>query len=291
MGLKATIPEVRPPRIKALLYANTGAGKTHFCCTLPEVYYIDNEGLNDYPKFIKMLVENGGKMAYINDLSEIIKEIQLLISEKHQYKTVVIDSISFPYGWLMGTETERLIKKNPKKEGTEFGSNLAKAKRLTFQLGILLSRLDMNVFVIAHEKSKIIDEGNSEKTFDISDKLAYSLGTVLNLRLMGKDRKIFVEKSRYDELPNNTFIEFNNGYETLKEKFGESLFIREVISEPLATKEQIIELKQLIRVNKISEERVQSLLNKGKSTCFAELSQAFITKIINKLTPQMEIPE
>jgi AAA domain len=283
MPLRAKKPVIKDARLKVLLYADKGAGKTHLCCSFPETYYIDTEGLEDYPHLVKMLQDNGGDLVYLNEITEIISEVQDLLKTKHHYKTLVIDSISFPYAWLAQSEAERLYKKAPHTEGTEFGANLAKAKRLTFQLGILLSRLDMNVLVVAHERVKFADNKELGKTFDINDKLAYSLGAVWNLRLQGKSRKLFVEKSRYAELKTNDLIDFDNGYEQIKQLFGENIFVREVKPEPLATQEQITELKRLFSVMNIPEEKINKLLANAKATTLEEISETFAKKAIDKL--------
>lgn len=284
MALRAKKPIVKEARLKALLYADKGAGKTHFCCSIPDVYYIDTEGLEHYPHLVKKLEANGGDIVYLTELSEIISETQNLLSTKHKYKTLVLDSISFPYGWLSQSEAERLGKKSKgESEGTEFGANLAKAKRLTFQLGILLSRLDMNVIVVAHEKAKFADGKDAGKTFDITDKLAYSLGAVFNLRLQGKHRKLFIEKSRYAELVTGDMLDFDDGYAVIKDLFGEGIFVRDVKPEVFATKEQIGELKRLIDLCKISEEAVAKLLTNGNATTMEEMSEAFAQKAIDRL--------
>src|SRR6267142_3416076 len=280
MALRAKKAEIKEARLKALLYADKGVGKTHFCCSFPETYYIDTEGLEDYPHLVGMLHKNCGEIVYLNEITEIIKEVQTLLSVKHHFKTLVIDSISFPYAWLAQTEAERLAKKSHGTEGTEFGANLAKAKRLTFQLGILLSRLDMNVIVVAHEKAKFIDNKDAGKTFDVNDKLAYSLGAVWNLRLQGKTRKLFVEKSRYSELMTGDIIDFDEGYETIKGLFGENIFVREVKIEKLATPEQIKELDRLIELLKITEDKVAKLLINAKASSMEEMNESFAQKAI-----------
>ncbi|HLA58581.1 MAG TPA: AAA family ATPase [Puia sp.] len=283
MALRAKKPEVKDARLKVLLYADKGVGKTHFCCSFPDAYYIDTEGLEDYPHLVGMLETNGGQIVYLNEISEIIKEVTELLSTKHSFKTLIIDSISFPYAWLAQAESERLAKKSPNTEGTEFGANLAKAKRLTFQLGILLSRLDMNVIVVAHEKQKFIDNKDAGKTFDINDKLAYSLGAVWNLKLLGKRRKLFVEKSRYSELNTGDFIDFDEGYEVIKGLYGEHIFIREVNMEKLATPQQIKELTRLLDLLKINEEAVGKLLTNAKAATMEQMTESFAQKAIDKL--------
>lgn len=282
MALRARKAEIKEARLKALLYADKGVGKTHFCCSFPETYYIDTEGLEDYPHLVGMLHKNGGEIVYLNEITEIIKEVTTLLSVKHQFKTLIIDSISFPYAWLAQVEADRLAKKSGG-EGTEFGANLAKAKRLTFQLGILLSRLDMNVIVVAHEKAKFIDNKDAGKTFDVNDKLAYSLGAVWNLRLQGKSRKLFVEKSRYSEIVTGDSIDFDEGYQTIKGLFGEGIFVREVKVENLATPDQIKELTRLIDLLKIPEEKVSKLLTNAKASSMEEMNESFAQKAIDKL--------
>ena len=281
--LRAKKPEVKELRLKALMYAAPGAGKTHFCCSIPETYYIDTEKLEDSPDMVKKLKSNGGELIYLTELSEIIKEVQALLSTKHKFKTLVIDSISFPYAWLAQLEADRLVKKAPHTEGTEFGANLSKAKRLTFQLGILLSRLDMNVIVVAHEKSKFVDNKDMGKTFDITDKLAYSLSAVLNLRLQGSFRKLFIEKSRYSELKTGDQVDFDEGYEVIRNLFGENIFLREVKSEPLATKAQLTELKRLFALFSISDEAQNKLITCAGATSLEEMPQEFTQKAIDKL--------
>jgi hypothetical protein len=283
MALRAKKPEVHNLRLKALIYADKGAGKTHFCCSLPDAYYIDTEGLKDYPQFVEMIRENNGMLVYLTELSEIIAEVKDLLSLKHDHKTLIIDSISFPYGWIAQLEADRLVKKSPNTEGTEFGANLAKAKRLTFQLGILLSRLDMNVFVCAHEKSKFVDNKDAGKTFDISDKMAYSLGSVWNLRLHGSTHKLFVEKTRYSQLKTGELIDFEDGYGQIKKLFGEEIFSRLSVNEELANKEQVLELKKLIDVLNVSEDIWQKWLIKAQATSFSDMSANSIQKCIEHL--------
>jgi AAA domain len=283
MALRAKKPEIKEARVKALIYADKGAGKTHFCCSIPDTYYIDSEGLEDYPHLVNMLKENGGDLVYLTELSEMIKEVRELLSTKHNYKTLVIDSISFPFGWISQLEAERLQMKTPTSEGTEFGANLAKAKRLIFQLGILLSSLDMNVIVVAHEKTKYMDNKEIGKTFDINDKMAYSLGAVWHLRLQGKSRKLFIEKSRYAEMETGALIDFNEGYEVIKSIFGEQIFKRESKAKQLATTDQLKECKRLIQDLHISDEIIQKMIITAKSQSLEDIESEKMQDFINKM--------
>ncbi len=141
----------------------------------------------------------------------------------------------------------------------------------------------MNVIVVAHEKQKFVDNKDAGKTFDISDKLAYSLGAVWNLKLLGSRRKLFVEKSRYSEIKTGDFIEFDEGYETVKSLFGANIFAREVKVEKLASPDQVKELTRLIDLLKISEETVGKLLTNAKAATMEQMTEAFAQKAIDKL--------
>ena len=278
MALRAKKPEIKLPRLKVLLFSKEGVGKTHFCCSFPDTYYIDTEGLDDYPHFGEMIINNGGEMICLNDIEEIINEVKDLISIKHNYKTLIIDSLSFPYALLAQMEAERLSKKGA--EGTEFGANLAKGKRLVFQLGILLSRLDMNVIVIAHERVKFEKNVEIGTTYDISDKMAYSLGAVWNMKILGSAKKLFINKSRYPQLKVGESLDFENGYEVIKNIFGEAIFKRESVIKELASNDQIIEIKRLIQSLNISDERVNKILINAKATHLEDIEKNYMDKLI-----------
>lgn len=289
MVLRAKKPESQPNRFRAVIFGAPSAGKSHFVCNLPDVYYIDTENLQKYKKFRDMLDKNGGHIISLNDMNDIINEVKELLSTKHNYKTLVIDSISVPCGHLANLEVDRLVKASVKPiEGTEFGSNVAKPKRLTYHLGMLLARLDMNVVVTAHEKAKF--EGNHEigKLPDVSDKLAHLLGTTIHVQNAGGKRIGKVIKSRYDEIKDGEVISFENGYETLKKRFGEDVFSRESIVEKLSTKEQLSEFSRLINLCKITEETQQKWLTKFSSNSFDEISEVNAQKIIDHLKSQVK---
>lgn len=294
MALRAKTPEFEPNRFKALIYGGTGSGKSHFCCSFPNAYYIDTEGLLKYQHYVKMLKDNNSVAVHITDIEEIIKEVKELMSVKHNFKTLIIDSLSMPCGWLANIEVERLVRISDKPiEGTEFGANTAKPKRLTYHLGMLLTRIDMNVIVTAQEKVKFVKEKEVDPTFDISEKMAYSLGAVVRFKATTLNSKVaYFEKSRYPELPNKSVLKFDDGFQVLKEKFGEEMFSREVVSEKFATKEQLEQLSHLVKVLNVQEVTYQKWFTACKCASFDEMNETQIATYINacnkKLTQKGE---
>lgn len=284
MALRAKKPEQQPNRFRALVYGTKGTGKSHFACTIPNAYYIDSEGILKYQHYVDMLKTANSDVIEIRELTEIITEVKELLTIKHDYKTIVIDSITFPETFMSNIEAERLLKKSPGTEGTEFGANKAKAARLTFHLGMLLSRLDMNVIVLAHEKTKYQDGKEIGQTADCHEKMGYALGTVMQLRMLGKTRKAFVEKTRYSEIKTGDSLDFtDSGYKALVDAFGEDMFLRDTKVETLATKEQLEEFKRLIEVLRFPEETIQKWIIASNSQSMDEMPTDKIQKCIDSL--------
>lgn len=281
MGLRAKKPIIKDARFQAVVYGNRGVGKTHFCCSFPNAYYIDTEGLENFPHFVKMLNEQDSAIVRLNDLGEIIKEVKVLLSTRHDFKTIIIDSITFPVHLLCNMEAERLARTSKDGDGTGFGRNLAEAKRRTFELGMLLTRCDLNVIVVAHEKVKYEKNVEIGKSSDVNDKMEYSLGTVINLIRVGDTVKARVEKSRYPELKTNEFIDFNNGYEMLCDRLGRNIFERDVKPEKLATPEQVSEFKRLINALNISDEIVQKCIINGRATTMEQMTFEHMQKTLS----------
>lgn len=289
MPLKAKKPVIKEARFKAVVYANRGVGKTHFCCSFPNTYYLDTEGLESHPHFVEMLVNNGSDLARINELSEIIAEVRMLLSTQHSYKTLVIDSISFPFHMLANMEAERLAKASKgEKEGTEYGANMAKAKRQVFELGMLLSRLDMNVLVTAHEKTKYEKGEEIGKASDVSDKLEYALGSVLHLRRVGKTVKVSVEKSRYTSLPTGEMIDFTNGYQVLCDRLGKEIFDKTSAPEVLASEAQLEEVELLIKNLNVPEDWLMKKIASYRASKLSQLNTTDMQALIDLMKGRLE---
>lgn len=292
MALKAKKPVLKEARFKAVIYANRGVGKTHFCCSFPNTYFIDTEGLEAHPHFVEMLIANKSEIARINELSEIIAEVRELLSTKHEYKTLVIDSITFPFHLLANLEAERLSKKGKgETEGTEFGANLAKAKRQVFELGMLLSRLDMNVLVTAHEKSKYFKGEEVGKMADVNEKMEYALGSVINLRRQGSKVKAMIDKSRYKPLETGKLLDFDEGYDLLCEKLGKSIFDKESSPEELASDEQIDEAKRLIDVLNVPAEWLNKRIAAHRASELEQLSKEDMQSLIDLMLDRLNKKE
>ena len=111
--LKAKAPElVVPGKTKALLFGAAGVGKTWFTLGFPVPYYIDTEGGADLKHYQERLKAAGG--AYLGpdegslDYDVVLDQMQALATEKHPYKTLIIDSITKIFQTAIANEQERL---------------------------------------------------------------------------------------------------------------------------------------------------------------------------------------
>jgi hypothetical protein len=281
--LKGKKPVVEDARFQAVVYGNRGVGKTHFCCSFPNTYYIDTEGLSKHPHFVKMLEDNNSIIARINEMGDIIEEVKSLLSTKHEFKTLVIDSITFPFHLLANLEAERLEKQSKDGDGTAFGRNLAKAKRQTFELGMLITRLDMNCLITAHEKIKFEKNIEIGKVSDVSEKIEYALGSVINLRRIGEKVKAYIEKSRYTQLKTHEFLDFDSGYQILCDRLGKEIFEKEVKTEELASNDQLTELRRLFNALDISDEIVNKRLAALRCATIDQINKVDAQRMIDNL--------
>jgi hypothetical protein len=210
-----------PSKPKVLIFGKPGVGKTWTAIDFPAVYYIDSEGGADLEHYTDKLVKAGG--VYMgpadgaNDFAVLIDQVKALATEKHTYRTLVIDSISKVFNTAVAIEADRLGDKNA------FGADKKPAIAAMRQLVAWLQRLDMNVVLIAHEKVEWGQNNNGERvevgqTFDCWDKLEYELHLALRILKQGKSRKAFVRKSRLTGFPEGEMFAWE--YDTFADRYG-----------------------------------------------------------------------
>lgn len=82
----------------------------------PNVSYIDTEGGADLKHYTDKLKASGGRYFGPDpgslDFNEVINQLQALATERHPYKTVVIDSFTKLFNLEVAHNAERLGEKN-----------------------------------------------------------------------------------------------------------------------------------------------------------------------------------
>ena len=289
MALRGKQPETIEKRLKAFFYGAAGVGKTTAAISFPKPYLIDTERGAENEQYVEKLKQNGGAIFQTTDFSDLIQEIKSLLSEKHDYKTVIIDPLTTLYNDLLDRCANELKEKSKEKDatGTEFGRHYTEANKQMKHLIKLLLRLDMNVIITAHAKNEY-GKGMEVlgQTFDCYKKLDYLFDLVFEVQKRGKERIGIVKKTRIKNFPESEQFPFN--YDTIAEKYGRHILEREVIPEKLATKEQIDKLEHLISLLKIPEEITQKWLDKVNAEAFDEMTEQQINYVINYLQSKIQ---
>jgi DNA polymerase III delta prime subunit len=135
MPLTAKKAEPITKRLKLFLYGDPGAGKTTAAIQFPRSYIIDCErGTDHYSRHI-----NASKSVVLQtvDADEVIQEVRSLGTDKHDYRTLIIDPIT--------TMEADLVQKGEKLFGAGDMRIWGLRDRTMRRLMNLIIGLDMNV--------------------------------------------------------------------------------------------------------------------------------------------------
>lgn len=275
--LKAVKPKtVEPSKAKVLVFGEAGVGKTFFSLDFPSCFFCDSEGGASRAHYTDKL-EKAGAMYFgieqgAQNFDEVIEQVKALATEKHEYKTLVIDSITKLFNNEIAKEAERLGDKDA------FGASKKPAIAKTRQLLNWLDRIDMNVILIAHEAKEWANEKQIGVKADTWEKMAYELDLVLNIKKQGDTRKAFIKKSRLQGFPDAG--SFDLSYDEFAKRYGKEVIEKEVHTLELATLEQLEELKTLLENWKAPENFVEKTLVNAKCDTWAEMDKDKLDKVI-----------
>lgn len=240
----------RPPKTakigkpKIMLSGGPGAGKTWFSLDFPSVFYIDSEGGAELNHYQDKLLNSGGRYFGREDggadFEAVTKVVSWLKTNKHEYRTLVIDSFSKLFLTAAAVAEEKV--------GNDFGKDRKEASRPARKILTRLDALDMNVILICHSKAKWEGSGNDRTqngtTFDAYEKMEYDLDLWLEVIKQGTSRKAIIRKSRLLGFPEQE--RFDLSYDAFAGRYG-----RDIIEEPSApaavcTAEEAAEIDRLI---------------------------------------------
>ena len=290
--LLAVAPKAaEPSRPKILLFGREGIGKTWFSLQYPSPYFIDTEGGANRDHYTDILERSGG--VYLGpsegslDFETVIEQVQALATEKHEYKTLIIDSVTKIFNSAIADEAERLGNKNA------FGADKKAAVVCMRRLVTWLMRLDMSVVLTAHQKDVwgVNEKGQREVVgvgYDCWEKLSYELDLCINIQKAGPRRIGKIGKSRLLGFPENETFDLT--YEEFAARYGRDVI--EADSRPLvlATAEQAAEIKRLLDTVRLPEGQAEKWLAAAGAETWAEVDTGKAEKVIvalqTKLIPQ-----
>jgi hypothetical protein len=275
---------VEPSKPKILIYGKSGVGKTWGALDFPAAYYIDTEGGASHEHYTDKLKASGGVYFGVDQGSmsfdEILNEVKALATEKHNFKTLIIDSISKIFLVELAKEADRLGDKD------QYGASKKKPVGYMRQLVSWIARLDMNVILIAHEKSEWGMNAKGERvevgtTFDCWDKLEYELDLALNINKAGANRIARIRKSRLLQFQEATTFPWS--YDEFAKRYGKDVIERDGKQVILATDAQLEELNGLVNTIKLPEGQAEAWLKKANVESFAEMDSDKLDGLIKHI--------
>jgi len=287
MALKGKVPEAKDKRLKMLVYGPPGVGKTWMSLEFPRPYLIDTERGAENDQYVRKLKTVGGAYYFTTDPDELIAEVLSLISEKHDYQTLVIDPLTVVYNDLLDKAADEV--------GTDFGRHKGPADRKVKHLLALLLRLDMNVVITSHAKAKwvrakdakgkdtVVEDG---MTFDCYSRLDYLFDLVIEGKREGDARVGTVRKSRIEALPDGTRLPF--AYTAIAEKYGKDMLERRALPVALAEPQQVSEIERLVSLLKIGDDVVQKWWDRAGAEAWNEMPAESIVKCIEWCRKKVE---
>lgn len=281
MALRAKKPEAVEKRLKALFYGAAGVGKTTAAIQFPAPYLIDTEKGAENDQYVKLLQNAGGAVYQTSDFEELLKEVKSLLTEKHEFKTLVIDPLTTLYHDLLDKAAkERISDKDP--DGTAFGGHYGVANKKMKQLLNLLLRLDMNVIITSHAKNEYgANLAVLGQTYDCYKKLDYLFDLVFEIQKRGKERVALIKKTRLEGFPEGDVFPFS--YDEIAKRYGREILEKAAEAEELATPEQLVEVRRLIDLLKVPEETTEKWLKKGESETWDVMNKKSIQAVINHM--------
>jgi hypothetical protein len=268
--LRARTPEAVTKRLKLFMFGPAGVGKTTAAIQFPNSYIIDCEkGAENYDKLI---TASGSAVFQTTDMHEVIAEVKSLLTEKHDFRTLVIDPITPIYN--------DLLEKCELKVGTDFGRHYGEANKTMKRLANLIMALDMNVVVTAHSKKEY---GDNLKvlghTFDGWRQLDYWFDLVIELGKKGKKRFAKVVKTRVDSFPDEDIFEWS--YDAVKKRYDVSMLEKEAKIMQLANGDQVREIKELLNIVRLPDGTTDKWFAKAGVDAWEDMPAETIEKCIN----------
>lgn len=290
-ALKATKPENKEKRLKMLVFGPPGVGKTTATLQFPSSYIIDTEHGTDF--YAETINKAGSVVLNTLDVDDIKDELRALLTEKHAYKTLIIDPITQVYSFTQEKWTkifEKYAKNDKEAEVGDFGMRYwSKVKSDFKSMQRLMLALDMNVIVTSHQKD-VYGTGFSKigVTFDSMKGDDYLFDLVFRVERRGGSLIAFKIKER-SEIGKAKFPdEFEWSYSNFVNYYGKEIVEREAKPIIFANSAQIVQLKDLIEALNISQDQQDKVLKQFDADKFEDLTEDQCQKVIDSLQKKIK---
>lgn len=285
-------------RGKMLFFGKWGSGKTHLALQFPRPFYTDTEGGAEREQYQALLAKSGG--WYLgpedggSDPSTILEQVRLLATTKHDYRTLIVDSVSKVTDTLHAREQERLGDKD------QYGASKKPSIAWSRQLVLACDRLDMTVILVAHEVAEWSAEGGGErrevgKMGDVAwSKIPHELNLSLRCVRAGKGiRRAFIDKSRISGMVDGEWFDLQRngvdvGYAEFVKRFGEETLEAKATPVEFASEEQLAEIVRLQGIVNLPPKEIERWFNAAKVERWEDLTSEQADKAIAAFKAKVE---
>lgn len=280
--LRPRKPKAMPRRrARVLVSGPRKNGKSTGLATFKNMLHIDPENGAFEPQYQELMQAAGSEYVGVEegarDCNGIIETLKTYArSGKIPYWGIAFDSLSKLFDTQVAFDLDKMASKGKDiSEGT-FGAEKKGATGFVRRLVVMADLLDVNLFLVCHEKEKWTDGKVVGYTFDGPAKLDYELD--LHLRVV--NRKAIVEATRYKEFPLGLSFDWN--YSEFIKRFGNHYEDAPSVAK-LATDEQVALLSNLLKVRADSQQLTDKWLLATGSETFADMKADDAQKCIDYL--------
>jgi hypothetical protein len=281
MALRGTKPSPDAERLKLLMSGEAGVGKTLAAIQFPAPYVLDCEKGTVQPQYCKLIDESRGHVYHCPDIREAQAEVRALITETHDFQTLVVDGSSV----IHAKEADAQLPK----VGDAYQAHVKAADREMRRLFSLIQMLDMNVIVTAHSKAEWENGATTgRKTYDGWKKLDYVFDLWLELtkdKKKGAPRLATVRKTRLAGFPDGESFPWT--WEEIARRYPKAASGKTAATLALASPEQIADLRALIAAVNNPEFTMEKCLLKCGAEAPEDMPAAAIQKAIDYLASKL----
>ena len=297
MVLRAKKPEVVEKRLKMFLFGPPGSRKTTSAIQFPKSVLIDMEkGSENYAKSID---KAGSVVLHTTNPDEVLEEVKALLTEKHDYRTLILDPITIFYESTQEKWTrifEKYTDNEKNKELQDFGMRYWGRVKSNYKAMLrMLLKLDMNILMTAHQKD--IYGPNMSKMGVGPDSMKgdnYFFDNVFQLNVLNDKAIATTIKQRSEPLYPPKFPErFDWSYENFCNFYGKEVIERVAVPVEMASSDQVARLTLLVEGLKVPPETIEKWHTKCDVDSFDQMTSKDITSLVefcekklNELSPK-----
>jgi hypothetical protein len=289
--LKAIKPEPVQKRLKMFVYGAAGVGKTTAAINFPQSYILDLEKGTDF--YANTINKSNSVVLQTNNPDEIKDQIQALLVEAHEYKTLIIDPVTQLYNSIQEKWTrtfERYAKSEKEKEIQDFGMRYwGKVKSEFKSIQRLLLALDMNVIVTSHQKD--VYSASMSKvgvTYDSMKGDDYFFDLIFRVERINGELHAFTVKERAEINERKFPDSFVWTYDNFCNFYGREIIEKESSPVILASKEQIEKMVKLAKLVNLQDEVINKWFTKANVDSWEEMTGECIQKCITFVEKQLQ---